>query len=73
MGLLAKVAIIVLLISFVVFVLFFGRIPALRYEKTYLTHDIGQELTMKGTLQLALYIDCSGSIFHVKCLPWISV
>jgi len=72
MGLLAKVASVVLLISFLVFVLFFGRIPALRYDKMYLVHDIGQELTVKGTLRLALCIDCYGSISHVECLPWIN-
>ena len=72
MGLLAKVTIVVLLISFVVFVLFFGRIPALRYDTIYLLHDIGKELILKGTLRLGLCIDCYGFTFLERYMPWIS-
>jgi hypothetical protein len=72
MGLLAKVAVVVLLISFVVFVLFFGRIPAFRYGSLYHVRNIGQELILEGTLRLELCIDCYGFIFLVECLPWIS-
>lgn len=72
MGLLAKVAVVVFLISFVVFVLFFGRIPALRYDTMYLLHDIGKRLIVKGTLRLGLCIDCYGFIFLEGYLPWIS-
>ena len=35
MGFMIKVVIFVSLISFIVFVIFFGRLPALRYEKIY--------------------------------------
>jgi len=69
MGLLAKVAVVVLLIFFVVFILFFGRIPALRYDTGYLLCDIGKKLILKGTLRLGLCIDCYGLIFLEGYLP----
>ena len=72
MGLLAKIAVVVFLISFVVFILFFGRIPALRYDTMYLLHDIGKGLILKGTLRSGLCIDCYAFIFLEGYWPWIS-
>jgi hypothetical protein len=72
MGFLAKIAVVVLVISFVVFVLFFGRIPALRYNKPHLVQTIYKELILKGALLLGRYIVYYGFIFLVSCLLWIN-
>ncbi len=60
MGVLTKVLLVVLLISFMVFVIFFGRLPALRYENY--TYGVERGLIWKGILLLELYIVCFGFI-----------
>jgi hypothetical protein len=42
---------VVLLISFTTFVIFFGRLPALRYESTIAYISMQKLITSKGILQ----------------------
>lgn len=79
MSLLKKIATAVLLLSFVVFVAFFGRLPALRYvlhddiPGAYLSNDLGRLRLVYSTALYAIHCQqgLGSSMLLLQVQDWL--